>query len=64
MATEDNQTRKEPELRIRGVSQKTQNEVKNIAKRLDTSMSALLRPKIYEIVNSYPEYMRRPMLDD
>ena len=52
-----------PELRITGVSEKTQTEIINIAKNLGVSMSTFMRPKITEIAASYPEHMKKPPVD-
>lgn len=48
------------ELRIKGVSTKTKEEVMNIAGHLGITMSAFLKPKLKEIINTYPEKMREP----
>lgn len=48
------------EIRIRGISSKVMEDVKNIAHNSGLNMSTLLKPEITKIVNSYPERMRMP----
>lgn len=52
-------TDKEREIRVRGVSEKTQTELMNIAGNSGVNLSNFLRPKLTELVNSYPEHMRQ-----
>lgn len=58
-----NKYKRKPELRIQGVSTKTHNELKNIADNVGVNLSELLRPKLREIIESYPEKMRQPLTD-
>jgi hypothetical protein len=51
------------ELRIRGVSDKTATELKSVAYYYGVDISKLLRPKIKELIDSYPEHMKR-LLDE
>lgn len=47
------------DIRITGVSEKLNQELKAIAKNHDTTLSAFLKPKLIELRNSYPEKMRK-----
>lgn len=57
------QTGRKPELRIQGVSEKTKQEIINIADNVGVGISELLRPKLREIIESYPEKFRQPKPD-
>lgn len=58
----EKQTRN-PELRIQGVSATTHDQLKNIAKNSGVTISAFLRPKLKDILNSYPDRMKQPPSD-
>ena len=51
------------EIRVKGVSEKTKTDIVNIAKNSGVTISQLLKPKIREIADSYPDKMRQPPLD-
>lgn len=57
------QPNRKPELRIQGVSNKTKQEIQNIADNIGIGLSEFLRPKLRDIVESYPEKMRQPKPD-
>ncbi len=50
-------------IKICGVNKKTKQSLENIAVNLSTSISALLKPKVIELIESYPEETRRKPLD-
>lgn len=50
------------EIRIRNV-RNMKRELKNISAHTGDTMSALLRPKIRELIDSYPDHYREPMED-
>lgn len=52
------------EIRVTGVSENTREALLNIAKNTGVSISNLLRPKLTEIANSYPELMKLPPRKD
>lgn len=52
------------ELRLRGVPNKLQSDLKNISANLGTSISDLTKPKLWELANSYPDEMKKPPLKD
>jgi hypothetical protein len=47
------------EIRIENVSAEVVQDLKNVAKNYGTTLSALLKPKLREIRDSYPEKDRR-----
>lgn len=49
-----------PEVRIKGVSENTHQQICNISDHLGVTISQFLRPKLREIIDSYPEHMRTP----
>jgi hypothetical protein len=49
---------KSDELRLRGISGKLKEELVNIAENEGINLSALLRPKLRQIVDSYPQQMK------
>jgi hypothetical protein len=53
-----------PEIRVKGVSVKTHNELQNIAENNGVSLSNFLRPKLTEIANGYPDHMKLPPRKD
>ncbi len=55
--------RNHTELRIRGVSHAMRDQLFNISKNEGTSISDLLKPKIREVIESYPVHMRQPPRD-
>lgn len=52
-----------PEIRIT-VGTKTHNDLHNIANNAGVSLSNLLRPKLAELANSYPDQMKLPVKKD
>lgn len=48
------------EIRIKGVGDNTMQELKNIAKWECSTITSLIKPKIRELINSYPEHVRNP----
>lgn len=48
-----------PEIRIKGVSPDLHKDLIAIAKNESVSLSDLLKPKLREIRDTYPEYMRK-----
>lgn len=50
--------KREREIRITNVPDHTINAINNISKNLGVSVSTLLKPKIFDIVQSYPEELR------
>ncbi len=52
------------EIRVRGVGEQLQNDLTNISKNLGIDVSALVKPKLWEIANSYPEHMKQPPRKD
>jgi hypothetical protein len=53
-----------PELRIYGVANIIYDQISNIAANSGVGMSALLKPHLRKIIDSYPEHMRRtPPID-
>lgn len=51
---------KHDEIRIYGVSAQVKKDLINISKNTGVTLAALLKPKLREIAESYPESMRRP----
>jgi hypothetical protein len=49
------------EIRITGVSKKLRDELLGISKHHSVSMPDFLKPKIREIVDSYPDRIRKPI---
>jgi hypothetical protein len=47
------------EIRIRGVSKKVVEELLNISKNSGVPLSDLLKPKLREIADSFPDSMKR-----
>lgn len=52
------------EIRLRGIPNKMQTDLKNIAANLGTSISDLTKPKLWELINGYPDEMKQPPLKD
>jgi len=52
------------EIRIRGVGKQIRTDLENIAENLGTDISALIKPKLWEIANSYPDNMKLPPRKD
>jgi gas vesicle protein len=50
---------KKSEVRVRGVAEQINNDLNNIASNLGTNLSDLLKPKLREIRDSFPEELRR-----
>ncbi len=50
------------EIRIQHVNHEVHEILKNIAKNSGVSIQAILKPKLREIANSFPESMQRPPL--
>lgn len=50
--------KREPEIRLRGISEKTRKELKNIADYHEQDLSSFMRPHIIKIKNSYPDHIR------
>jgi hypothetical protein len=48
------------EIRIYGVNDKLADQLNNIAKNTGTPLTYLLRPKLTEFANSYPDKMKEP----
>lgn len=48
------------EVRVRSVPEKMKIELKNISDHTGKTISALMRPKIRELIDSYPEHYREP----
>jgi predicted DNA-binding protein len=46
-------------IKITGVSQKIKDELNNISSNAGIPLSQILKPKLREIVDSYPEDMKR-----
>lgn len=53
----------EDEIRVRGVSPKLVTELNNIANNIGISLTQMLKPKLREISDSYPEKMKEPLKD-
>ncbi len=51
------------EVTIKNVPTQMKRELKNISDWTGDSMSALLRPKVRELIESYPEQYREDMID-
>lgn len=49
---------KNNEIRITGVPEQIKSDLKNIAKNQGVNLGQLLKPKLREIRDSYPEHMR------
>ncbi len=47
------------EIRIYGISVKSKTALTNIAKNLDSDVSSLLRPKIAEWLNTFPDSLKQ-----
>jgi hypothetical protein len=50
---------KSDELRLRGISGKLKDDLVTIAENEGVNLSALLRPKLRQIVESYPAQMKQ-----
>jgi hypothetical protein len=57
------QPNRKPELRIQGVSNKTKEEIQNIADNEGIGLSEFMRPHLRKIIDSYPEHKRKPKPD-
>jgi hypothetical protein len=55
--------KKNPEIRIRGVSKKTKEELMNIAKNFNMTLSNFMRPKLKEIADSYSDKHKQAPTD-
>jgi hypothetical protein len=53
-----------PELRITGVPEEILEQLHNIAKNEGNNLSAILKPHLRKIVESYSDRMRRPPIND
>jgi hypothetical protein len=53
-----------PEIRITGCSEKTRDEVHNIADHIGVTTTAFLKQKLREITDSYPAHMKLPIKKD
>lgn len=53
-------SKRNPEIRIAGVSEKVHFELTNIAENLGIYLTDLLKPHLRKIAESYPEEMRKP----
>ena len=51
------------EVRMRGVSKKLVNELVNISKNIGIDLSDMLKPKLREIVDSYPDHFKVKRID-
>lgn len=51
------------EARVRGLSKKLSKQLFNISKNLGVSISSILKPKIKEIVDSYPDHIKQVSID-
>lgn len=49
---------KSDELRLRGISGKLKEDLQTIARNEGVNLSALLKPRLRQIVDSYPPQMR------
>lgn len=52
------------EVRIPSVGKKMCNEIKYIAQHIGVTQSSFLKTKLFEIVESYPDRMKKPMKED
>ncbi len=52
------------EVRITGVPTNVKKELDNIADNLGTTVSALLKPKLREIADSYSQNLKQPVKKD
>lgn len=48
------------QMSIRGVNDQLKQDLKNIADNLGDSVSSLIKPKLRELRDSYPEHLRKP----
>lgn len=46
-------------LKITGIPPSVKEQFMNISDNTGSSMSALIKPKIMELIDSYPEHMRK-----
>lgn len=53
-----------PEVRIRGIGQTLKEQLHNISDNTGIPLSHLLKPKLHEFVNSYPDEMKLPKKKD
>ncbi len=51
------------EIRIQHVNDKTFKELHNIAGNQGVSLASLLKPKLREIADSYPDKLKQPPVD-
>lgn len=51
------------EVRLRGVSPQLLEALVNISKNLGVSLTDMLKPKLREIADSYPDKLKQPPLD-
>lgn len=52
-----------PEIRITGVPEDIKAQVVNISDHIGVSVSSLLKPKLREWINSFPEHYKLPILE-
>lgn len=52
-----------PEIRVRGVSPQLHDDLINISRNEGRSLSDILKPKLREVADSYPERMKQPPKD-
>jgi len=52
-----------PKLVIYGISPNLKNQLCNICKNIGVTSSSFLKTKIRDIVDSYPEEMKKPLKD-
>lgn len=48
------------EIRIRGVRQDIITQLRNISDHLGVTVNDMLKPKLREIIDSYPEHYKKP----
>lgn len=53
----------QPEIRITGVGKELHSDLNNIADHLGIPLVSMLKPKLREIRDSFPEEMRQPKID-
>jgi hypothetical protein len=52
------------QIKVKGVPEDIYNDLMNIAKNNGTPLSAILRPKLREIRDSFPLHLRQPKRKD
>lgn len=53
----------DPEIRIKHVTPQMREDLRNIAKNIGVTLSAMLKSKLRDIRDSYPEHLRKPYKD-